>query len=170
MHPQSGMTALDLALENNHLELLKAIAALGVNIGSVKEIRPPDTVTKKKEGLSWLGKLLTERSVSKNLVSLCEEKIVFQEGFGSPLTLTRTSDKHFHRAYLTSLGFNALGVCETLLTLHGDLQVEYKSQLSLQSGVAKFPEAAARSAVKIVLADYCGNDVTWGEVVETIPA
>ncbi len=164
------MTALDLALENDHLELLKAIAALGVNIGSVKEIKAQDTVAKKKEELSWLGKLLMQRCISKDLVRLCEEKLVLQEGFGSPLTLSRTSDKHFHRAYLISLGINALGLCEILLTLHADLQVEFKSQISLHKGVASGSEAAGRAAVKVVLADYFGNETTWGDVVDTIPA
>jgi len=80
-----------------------------------------------------LGALLTKRSISKDLVRLCEEKLVLQEGFGSPLTLARTSDKHFHRAYLINLGITALGLCETLLTLHEDLQVEFNRQLSLQN-------------------------------------
>ena len=144
------MTALDLALENDHLDLLKAVAALGVNIGSVNAVKPEDTAVQKNlEKLSWLGEFLLLRCISPNLVRLCEEKLVLQEGFGSPLTFTRTSDQHFHRAYLASLGITALGLCETLLTLHADLQSEFNRQLCERSGVGGGPEAAAGRQSKL---------------------
>eukprot|EP01032_Pedospumella_encystans_P009010 gene9010-10637_t len=141
------------------------------NIGSVKSIKPEDTVVQKNvEKLSWLGEVLTQRCISPELVRLCEEKLVLQEGFGSPLTLTRTSDQHFHRAYLASLGITALGLCETLLTLHADLHSEFSRQLGLKCGIDRGTEAAACAALTVVMVDYCGVNATWGKDEEIIPA
>ena len=164
------MTALDLALENDYMDLLKAVAAIGVNIGSVNGVKPEDIVIQKNiKKLSWLGDVLAQRCISPDFVHLCEEKLVRQDGFGSPLTLAHTTDQHFHRAYLASLGITALGLCETLLTLHADLQSEFNRQLSERSGVGSGLEAAARAAVKVVLAGYTENDASWGKVEEIVP-
>lgn len=117
-------------------------------------------------GKSWLGKYLTERGISPELVRLCEEKLVIQEGFASPVLLLRM-DRYwaaFDRIYLNKLGITALFVCETILTLHSDLNCAYDHT---GVGGATGSASAARDAVKILFPDFKEDGTSGVPTLET---
>ena len=97
---------------------------------------------------SWLNMFLTKNNASDHLINLCEEVLVQKEGFGSPLTLARTSHHFFHRSYLHAQGITMLRVREALLALHSDLQKEFTNHSPFHYHTANEAEIAARTAVR----------------------
>jgi len=102
-------------------------------------------------GKSWLGVFLTQRNVSPELVRLCEEKLVIQEGFCSPFFLMRVNFQiqFFSRKYLHMLGITALGLCEELLCLHQDMVRALAQKRDAMDDTG--PAISACAALSIVL-------------------
>lgn len=109
-----------------------------------------------KWGSSFWGIFLTQRGVNAKLVMLCEEILVHQEGFSSPLILARTPEVHFNREYLNNVGITPMALRETVLTLYSDLRLEFTDIRNAPYPGAG-PESRARAAVRVVLPDYVNN-------------
>ena len=137
------------ALQFRHFTSLRALSSLSLHT-SHKEKRSNNYIAM-SWGKSWLGEYLTQRGVLPELVQLCEEKLVVQEGFCSPLFLMSVNFQcqFFNHAYLHLLGITALGICEELLCLHEDLALALNEQLG--GRCSSGPAAATRAALKIVL-------------------
>lgn len=138
--PDAGTTAAVRAA-------LQIVLPTFVNVGTHN--------TQKK---SWLNMFLTENNAPDHLIYHCEEVLVQKEGFGSPLTLARTSHHFFNRAYLNTQGITMLGVREALLALHSDLQKEFTNHSPFHYHTINEAEIAARTAVMAVLPVYFENN------------